>query len=152
MQVIQKINELEEYFPHFQETNTTISSKSLGWHIDHSLKVIISICQVLQKSDPATYRKDINFHRLFIFPTGTIPRGRGKAPKPVVSKTEIRAEALTEQFDAARSSIEVIQQLPENSHFKHVVFGRLNRKKSEQFLSIHTEHHLKIIRDILTKH
>lgn len=97
------------------------------------------------------YRKDINIHRLFIFPTGTIPRGRGKAPKPVVSKTEIRIEALEEQLHTARTSIEAIQQLPANSHFKHVVFGRLNREKSEKFLSIHTEHHLKIIRDILAK-
>lgn len=40
--------EFENYFQHFEKQNYLVSKSSVGWQIDHSLKVIINIVSVLK--------------------------------------------------------------------------------------------------------
>ena len=42
-----------------------------------------------------------------------------------------------------------MKELHANSNFKHPYFGVLNLKMTKRFLEIHTNHHLKIIKEIL---
>ena len=41
------------------------------------------------------------------------------------------------------------ESLDKNTHFPHPFFGILNKKETENFLVLHTKHHLMIINDIL---
>lgn len=47
------------------------------------------------------------------------------------------------------STLKELFSLNQNQYFSHYIFGILNRDKTLRFIEIHTNHHLKIVRDIL---
>ncbi|MBT8384256.1 MAG: hypothetical protein KJO83_00950 [Bacteroidia bacterium] len=145
------INDLEQKIDHADKLAANISEKAVDWHIDHSLKVIIAVVNALQNSDPADYKWKFNFIRFYIFTVGSIPRGKGKAPKSVLPADHIIKENLLLQLKEAKERLKIIEKLPLNSNFKHPYFGILNVKMTTTFLDIHTKHHLKIINDIVSK-
>ena len=141
-----QLNEMEGYTGRITETNTAVSKASVGWHIAHNLKVIHSILGALDISDPAAYKKSFSWKKELVYFTGRIPRGKAKAPKNVIPEEKFSADGLQEQICSARERIEEIPKLPKNAFFGHI-----KRDETPKFLLIHTEHHLKIIRDILKK-
>ena len=145
------IKKLEQLIEHADQVNIRISEKSVDWHIDHSLKVIIKSCEALKKSDPSNYKVENNPIRTRIFKTGSIPRGVAKAPKTLMALDKIQIKELQDQFSKAKKQIDEVKNLHENCHFKHPYFGLLNLSMANAFFVIHTEHHLKIIRDIINK-
>ena len=146
-----KINELEQNIVHSDKLATNISEKAVEWHIDHSLKVIIAVVNALKHSDPANYKWKFNVIRSYIFTIGSIPRGKGKAPKSVLPDDHITRENLLAQLKKAKDQIKIIENLPLQSNFNHPYFGILNVKMTTKFLDIHTRHHLKIIKDIIAE-
>ncbi|MFK7923659.1 MAG: DUF1569 domain-containing protein [Bacteroidia bacterium] len=144
-----KLVEWEKHIPQKAALDTTVSHVSVAWHLDHGLKVINSISTALQKSDPSQFKRQINFTRMAVFLGGAMPRGVGKAPESVQPPEQILTEDILSQLDEARSNIDQFKTLAIDAHFDHPVFGTLNRDQVLRFLEIHTEHHLKIIRDIL---
>jgi hypothetical protein len=145
------LKDLENKISQLDAFNEKISKSNVAWHVDHSLKVIIAISDALKKSNPSDYQWKFNFKRQLVYTLGFIPRGKGKAPKAVQSFDEITKETLEQQLKVATIALEEIQQLDRNSHFQHPYFGSLNLKPTLKFLNIHTQHHLKIIEDILKK-
>ena len=145
------LKDLENKISQLDAFNEKISKSNVAWHVDHSLKVIIAISEALKKSNPSDYQWKFNFNRQLVYTLGFIPRGKGKAPKAVQSYDEITKETLEQQLKVASIALEEIQQLDRNSHFQHPYFGSLNLKPTLKFLNIHTQHHLKIIEDILKK-
>jgi len=143
------LNELEKTIPNQASMNAAISKREVAWHIDHSLKVINSVTNVLKKSDPKDYQWHFNAIRHFVFLTGHIPRGKGKAPKAVQSFEDITVESLLAQLEQAKLSVKELEQLESKNNFKHPYFGILNRKQTIKFLGLHTKHHLRIVQDII---
>lgn len=43
----------------------------------------------------------------------------------------------------------MLASLDENQFFTHTLFKQLNKKQTLKFLGLHTNHHLKIVKDIL---
>ena len=84
-----------------------------------------------------------------MFPLRYIPRGKAKAPKVVLPPNHFSAEDLFSQLKLAKKQIESTKQLPKKSYFTHHIFGMLSKKQTLYFLAMHTNHHLKIIKDIL---
>ena len=128
--------------------NPDISRADIAWHLDHMLKVINGIYHSISQSDPDQYKSDINFKRAVIFAIGKIPRGKGKSPKSVLPPEKIKTEDIIKQLDQARKNLKNINSLKKDQYFSHYIFGILNREKTKRFLEIHTNHHLKIVRDI----
>ena len=62
-----QIEQLEKNLAYMQVRNEQISKGSVGWHIEHSLLVIISIVSALKKSDIDTYRWVFNWKRAWVF-------------------------------------------------------------------------------------
>lgn len=144
-----KILELAEMIRYSDRINFNVSAKGVDWHIDHSLKVIVNSCEGLKKSDPSTYIMEDNTTRDRIFKTGSILRGVAKAPKAATAEGAVQIAELRNQVILAKKQIDEMQSISENSHFMHPYFGSLNLKLAIQFLCIHTDHHLKIMHDII---
>jgi len=149
MKLLKAIDELESYINKQSLSNEAVSKSTIGWQIAHVLKVISGVTTTMAQSNPEAYKWQFNFMRTVILTTKKIPRGKAKAPK-VVSPVEedLTEEALLDFIQKSKKSIKSASDLEPNAFFEHPYFGLVNRDKALLFLGIHTEHHLKIIRDI----
>ena len=147
--LIPLIKELESYIAVKDKRNAAVSTSDIAWQIDHSLKVFNLVSETLLNSSPDLYKGRFNKWRLLLFTIGYFPRGKVKAPKFVRPPEIITVEDLNSQLKLAYQNIENIKSTNEHAHFKHFIFGVLNKKRTTRFLQLHTNHHLKIIRDIL---
>jgi hypothetical protein len=145
------IGQIENNLPHWKKQNTTISQATVGWQLDHSLLVINGIIAQLAKSNPKDYQWRPNWKRVYIKLRNNIPRGKAKAPKQVCPAETITIEMLQDKLILAQNSLKVLESLPKNSFFTHPYFGDLNLKAAIWFLKLHTQHHLKIVNDIINK-
>ena len=145
----EQIKQLQFHIPDYATTNTAVSSASVGWHINHCLLVYTKIYDALQYSDPALYKRSFNFKKLIVYTFKKIPRGRGKAPKTVQPLNVLLPDELQLQVQKAMEKINALTQLNATHYFEHPYFGNLNVKETIKFLAIHSNHHLKIINDIL---
>jgi hypothetical protein len=143
------INELESYLSLKDKRKASVSTSDVAWQIDHSLKVINLVSETLLKSNPNEYKSNFNKWRLLFFSVGYFPRGKVRAPKYVSPTGIITTENLSSQIQRAHQNIEILNCANKHAHFKHFIFGVLDKKQTIRFLQIHTNHHLKIIRDIL---
>lgn len=146
-----QIKEIEELISYHQISNKNISSGGVDWHLDHVLRVVNGVSSALKNSDPLQYKWRFNWKRSYIFILGFIPRGKARAPKTVVAEGDILKEDLIAQVEKAKARLELFANLADNSYFNHPFFGDLNKRRTIKFLEIHTDHHLKIIKDILQK-
>ena len=130
---------------------TAISAANVGWHIEHSLLVFVRIITAMETSDPALYKSAFNLKKMLVYTLNKIPRGRAKAPKIVQPTGDIIPDKLMNNIEAASLKIKALANLQKHHHFDHPYFGKLNLKETNKFLAIHTNHHLKIINDIMKK-
>ena len=144
-----QLTEMEEAIPFKNTEVPSVSKASVGWHLAHNLKVMLSILHGLKISDPAQYRKTFSWKKELVYLTGKIPRGKARAPKNVIPEENVSEVKLQEQISTVRKQIMEIPMLPQKAFFEHPYFGHIKRDETAKFLVIHTEHHLKIIRDIL---
>lgn len=143
------IDLLEKRLMQLETKNQTISSGNTGWHIEHSLKTIDLIITACKNSNPSTYQWKFKLNRFLILDVlHKIPRGKAKAPKVVQPEGDISKESLQLHFEKVCQNLENWEALHENCYFFHPYFGNLNKKATEKFLALHTNHHLKIIEDI----
>ena len=145
----QYINTLETHIANHETNNPKVSKATIGWQIDHSLKVINNVSKALQSSDPSEYKKNFSFLGKVFFILGTFPRGKARAPKHVKPPEVILKKDLISQVEEAKANVKTIKDLNANAFFKHPLFGNVNKKRVNRFLEIHTNHHLKVINDIL---
>ena len=143
------VPELATFIPNYNQSNRAISEVAVGWHIEHCLLVIKQITATVAQSDPKLYKSKFNIKRFFVFLSKTIPRGKAKAPKVVIPADEITIETLQESLKNTYQAIAYLKDCQERQYFMHPFFGQLNKKQTIKLLAIHTQHHLKIIRDIL---
>ena len=52
------LTQVEESIPYHKTKNTSFSQSSVGWQLDHSLKVINGVTRILFKTDPEKYKKN----------------------------------------------------------------------------------------------
>ena len=142
-------NEIKNYFENFEKQNYKISSKSVGWHIDHSLRTINNAVFELKNSNPTRFAYAINHRRTFLFFCKKIKRKSLRSPRSNRNFGNITLEELIFQFELAKSNITTIEKSNTKSNFNHPYFGQLNIAQTCIFLNIHTKHHVEIIKDII---
>lgn len=143
------IQEIESKVDYHELENLAVSQSTISWQIDHSLKVVNGIIYAIKNSNPADYKWSFNLKRIVIFFTQNIRRGVAKAPKSVQSYEKIEKQDLIKQIELSKKLILDLEKLEPKHNFKHPFLGILNLKQTKKFLKIHTNHHLKIINDIL---
>lgn len=148
-QILQKIDRLEEYTVQMEAEDTTVSKVGVDWHLAHSLKTINGICDALAKSSPEDYSWSANVARTMSLTFNFIPRGRAQSPRSVIPDEVITLADLQQMIQQARLNVQKAIMLPEQANFEHPVFGVITRGEALRFLEVHTQHHLKIIEDII---
>lgn len=143
------IQKLENEIPNQEVINTSISKSSVGWHIEHTLLTINLVIEAVLKSDPNNYKWTFNIKRMLVFTMNKIPRGKAKSPKVVQPKIDFNIETIKLNLEKGKTNLTNLQTLSENKYFDHPYFAQLNLKQTIKFLEIHTNHHLKIINDII---
>jgi hypothetical protein len=144
------LDQLKNHIPHIESMNFSVSQSSVGWQIEHSLLTINGIITAIQNSKPKEYSWQFSFMKWIILATKKIPRGKAKAPKVVVPKEGVTIANLEQHLAKARDAIKALEFVSKNHFFKHPYFGNLKKKQTILFLEIHTQHHLKIIHDIVS--
>ncbi len=143
------IKELSTCIPFAEKVNLAVSAASVGWHIDHSVLVINQIIHAVNTSNPQEYKWSFNFKRWIVFTTGSIPRGKAKAPSTVIPTSAFDESTVNIKIEESLQKLALLNQLPINHFFKHPIFGNLNVKATKKMLALHTKHHLAIINDII---
>lgn len=147
--LLKLLDKLESHVLHARVLNSAISKADIAWHIEHSCLVIIKIIETIQKSHPSKFESKFSLKKSIVFLTGNFPRGAAKAPSSVLPSENVSTEHLTESIAKARASVHALLNCEKNQYFLHPIFGNLNSLQTFRFLAIHTNHHLKIINDIL---
>ena len=145
----QEFTELESYIVKKDTRNDKVSKSDVAWQIDHSLKVINGIYSKMKESNPADFKFSMSVAFLYIRLRNSIPRGAARTPKSVDAAPEITIEDIQRRLTRAKERMMAFEELPEKAYFEHPYFGHLKKSTTRWFLKLHTEHHLKIIRDIL---
>lgn len=143
-----QIREMQDLLEHWETINPSISASSIGWHLSHNLQVINGVVASIAASNPADYAPKQTFVKWLVLLTKKIPRGKARAPQSVVPASISKVE-LEDALDRASLSVLNLLNQGANQFFTHPFFGDINTKLAARFLWIHTEHHLKIARDIL---
>jgi len=144
-----KLDEVASYIAVCDSKNQEVSEAAVAWHMDHIFLVVNQVYKNLKQSEESNYKTKFNMKRSFVFTFNTMPRGKATAPEAARPKENVAINTLQMHYDEALATVEKLPSLPEKKHFNHPVLGTMNRDKTLKFLTIHTEHHLKIIRDIL---
>lgn len=132
-----------------------------GWtpaqHLHHLTAINSGVCDWLKTAcdgrvESAEGAPSLAGHVLLW--AGCLPRGRGRSPKRFVPPDEISRAALEEQVAASRAALDGLEACaPRMKHLsarqRHPVMGMLNATQWMRFARIHTEHHVRILRDIL---
>jgi hypothetical protein len=120
-------------------------------HLDHTVKVMSSIVgRLLQRV--AERGRPLSPLGHLILLVRWIPRGRGKSPERLRG-----ARASREELSAALDRVAKQLARIETSHLErargrivpHPRFGGLTPPQAMRFAAIHTQHHLKIVADML---
>jgi hypothetical protein len=142
------LQQLETYIPVYQKKNTAVSNENLGWHIAHSCMVINTITNAIVHSNPAKAKPVFSASFYWFLLTNHIPRGKAKAPNIVIPGKTITQTEIVTQLELAKANLQTLASTQKQKYFTHPIFGDLNVSKTLRFFIVHTNHHLKIIRDI----
>jgi hypothetical protein len=143
------LNNLEAEITNYSSLNQAVSEGNVGWHIVHSCLVIDSVCAAVSKSDPSKFIKKFSIKAFFVLLLNAFPRGKAKAPSFTIPSEELSPAFILQSIQTSRKSIEALSKAGKNQYFTHPIFGDLNAADTFKFLAVHTNHHLKIIKDIV---
>jgi hypothetical protein len=143
------MNDLQSQIPHHQRIEPGVSSGSIGWHIEHTLLTMNLIIKALKSSNPEQYQHTFNLKRSIVSVLGKIPRGKIKAPASVQPTVQYNEETLRQHFFDTIKNLESLKEARDDQYFTHPFLGDFKLKPTKRFLQIHTNHHVKIIHDIM---
>ena len=138
------------YLQHHQKLAPQVSAWTVGQQIQHVILATDTVIAQMESPKPQPYRYQFSIPRLFCFTLGTIPRGKGKAPQDMIPSAPPTLEQLTAGLERGPQFQQRYDALPLTAWWTHPVFGRLNKRKNNRLITVHNNHHLKIIRDIVS--
>ncbi|MGK2855831.1 MAG: DinB family protein [Thermoanaerobaculia bacterium] len=129
----------------------SISGWSTSEQLDHALKVKASI--LARIATPVRVEKPLQFIAKVIMFFGWIPRGKGRSPELLVGVPATREQLRTALLGVREQLGNLSQEQASNREpmVPHPLFGGLNAPQALRFAEVHTNHHLKIVREILAE-
>ena len=129
-----------------------VSAWSIAEHCQHLTLADTGILDHLEEAEPPPELagKGPTLMGRFLLFTGTIPRGRAKAPS-FVSPRDLELDKIEPALAATRERFAALdlERLPPGRPLaRHFAFGHLDGAQWLRFVGLHHHHHWKIIRDI----
>lgn len=149
MKIEKLLQTIESLLPKIDVTNENISKASIGWHLEHSLLIINGSLKGLTMTNPQDYKPKFSIKKFVFLNFGMIPRGKIKSPKQFIPLEIPTKESIEKLLNLAKERLEEAKSLSSKSYITHPFLGDLDKKTTLKFLGLHTNHHLKIIDDIL---
>jgi hypothetical protein len=144
-----QLQKIESLISKIDVTNEKVSKASVGWHLEHSLLILNGSLKGLTMTSPENYRPKFSIKKFVFLNFGLIPRGKIKSPKQFIPLEMPTKESVEKLLNLAKEKLEIVKSLPPKSFITHPFLGDLDKKTTLKFLGLHTNHHLKIIDDIL---
>lgn len=143
------LDELQDYVSNPQARAVAVSGWSVGQQIEHALLTIRGVVGELSKGKARFEPAKPTLRGRLVLMVGRIPRGKGEAPLTVLPRSAPQPAELNALMAKSREALVHLAGIDDTSTFFHPIFGRLDKAQSIRFLWIHTNHHLRIIRDII---
>lgn len=149
MRLEKLLQKIESLLPEINKENLKVSKASVGWHLEHSLLILNGSLKGLTMTNPDNYNPKFSIKKFIFINFGLIPRGKIKSPKQFIPLEMPTKESVEKLLNLAKERLEAVQNLPSKSYITHPFLGDFDKKTTLRFLGLHTNHHLKIIDDIL---
>ena len=140
---------IESLLPKIEVRNGKVSKASVGWHLEHLLLILNSSLKGLTMTDPEDYKPKFSLKKYVFLNFGLIPRGKIRAPKQFFPLEVPTQESILKLLNLAKDRLEAAKELPEKSFITHPFLGDFDKQTTLRFLWLHSNHHLKIVDDIL---
>lgn len=144
-----QLQKIESLLPQIDKENLQVSKASVGWHLEHSLLILNGSLKGLTMTNPENYKPKFSVKKFIFLNFRVIPRGKIKSPKQFIPLETPKKESIEKLLNLAKERLEAVKNLPPKSFITHPFLGDLDKKTTLKFLGLHTNHHLKIIDDIL---
>jgi hypothetical protein len=149
MELEKLLQKIESLLPEISRENSQVSKASVGWHLEHSLLILNGSLKGLTMTNPDNYNPKFSIKKFIFLNFGIIPRGKIKSPKQFIPLETPTKESIEKLLNLAKERLEAAKNLPSKSYITHPFLGDFDKKTTLKFLGLHTNHHLKIIADIL---
>lgn len=149
MRLEKLLQKIESLLPEINKENLKVSKASVGWHLEHSLLILNGSLKGLTMTNSDNYNPKFSIKKFIFINFGIIPRGKIKSPKQFIPLEMPTKESVEKLLNLAKERLEAVQNLPSKSYITHPFLGDFDKKTTLRFLGLHTNHHLKIIDDIL---
>lgn len=147
--ITNQLQKIESLLPKIDVTNDKVSKASVGWHLEHLLLILNSSLKGLTMTDPKDYKPKFSVKKFVFLNFGLIPRGKIRAPKQFFPLETPTTESILKLINLAKERLAATTDLPEKSFITHPFLGDFDKKTTLRFLWLHSNHHLKIVDDIL---
>ncbi|MCD9856040.1 DUF1569 domain-containing protein [Epilithonimonas sp. JDS] len=144
-----QLQKIELLLSKIDVTNEKVSKASVGWHLEHLLLILNSSLKGLTMTNPKDYNPKFSLKKFVFLNFGMIPRGKIRAPKQFIPLEVPTRESILKLINRAKERLKAVENLPEKSFITHPFLGDFDRKTTFRFLWLHSNHHLKIVDDIL---
>lgn len=143
--------QIEELIKEEDALNENVSKWFVHNHLEHILRANSSILDKILEGQPTLVKKSKSFFAYVMMLTGSIPRGKGESPDFLQPKN-IGTELMLNELQSIKEKINKVDLKKGGILVEtHPYFGTLSINEWIRFMRIHTEHHLKIIKDIKNK-
>ncbi|MNK19055.1 hypothetical protein D3C87_372730 [compost metagenome] len=144
-----QLQKIESLLSKIDVTNAKLSKASVGWHLEHLLLILNSSLKGLTMTNPNDYNPKFSLKKFVFLNFGLIPRGKIRAPKQFFPLEIPTKESISKLLNLAKERLQSVESLPEKSFITHPFLGDFDKKTTLRFLWLHSNHHLKIVEDIL---
>lgn len=144
----EQLQRLKIYTTAANFSNPKVTKTTAYWQVHHTLLVLNGVATVLRNSNPADFKPKGSFFKFLIMNTGWIPRGKGKAPAQTRPESTFSQQELLDLLDTTAVNLATLDTINSGACFRHPLFGWLDKKDTIRFMKIHTNHHLKILKDM----